>query len=511
VDIIKILNQSMLLLGIDLGTSSIKVSIVDAATRKAVAATSYPTGSEREIQSPQHGWAEQDPELWWSDVQNAIQALTKSGSFDPAAIQAIGITYQMHGLVLVDKTGKVLRPSIIWCDGRAIDIGNAAKKQLSESYCLTQLLNFPGNFTSAKLGWVKVHEPEVYQKAYKMMLPGDFIAYRLTGNISASPSMLSEGVFWDFKKEEISEALLTAMGLDKALLPETQPVFSIHGQLKEEVARKLGLQPGIPISYKAGDQPNNALSLGVLEPGEIATTAGTSGVIYAVTDQRYFDPLSRVNSFAHVNHSKEHRRIGILLCINGTGISNRWIKQMTDPGLSYGAMDEKAYGTPVGAEGLLFLPFGNGAERVLCNALIGAHMENIDFNLHGRAHMYRAVHEGIAFSFRYGLDIMREGGTEAKVVKAGKANMFLNKTFIQAFVNVTGLTLELYNTDGSIGAALGAGIGQGYYGSGAQAFEKLEKLAVYEPDFELVAKYESIYQHWKTLLETKLEKNNIHS
>ncbi|UAY57041.1 xylulokinase [Arachidicoccus terrestris] len=501
----------MLLLGIDLGTSSIKVSVVDADTRRSVASISYPADTEREIQSPEHGWAEQDPELWWSDVKNAIQQLLSTPQFNPKEIVAIGITYQMHGLVIVDKAGKVLRPSIIWCDGRAIDVGNAARKQLSDSYCLTQLLNFPGNFTAAKLGWVKAHEPEIYEQVYKMMLPGDYIAMRLTGQITASPSMLSEGVFWDFKKEEISDALLNAMGLDKSLLADVQPVFSNHGVLLEAVAAELGLQPGIPISYKAGDQPNNALSLGVLEPGEIATTAGTSGVIYAVTDQRYFDPLSRVNTFAHVNHGKDHRRLGILLCINGTGISNRWIKQMTDPGLSYGQMDDLAYATPVGAKGLLFLPFGNGSERVLCNAYLGAHMENIDLNTHHKPHLYRAVHEGIAFSFRYGLDIMREGGTAAKIVKAGKANMFLNKTFIQAFVNVTGLTLELYNTDGSVGAALGAGIGQGYYGSPNEAFEKLEKLEVFVPDPRLVASYEKIYQDWKTLLETKLEKNNIHS
>lgn len=501
----------MYLLGIDLGTSSIKVSVVDAGTRKTVASASYPADTEREIQTPEPGWAEQDPALWWSDVKSAIQQLTRAPAFDPKRIVAIGITYQMHGLVLVDKEGEVLRPSIIWCDGRAIEVGNAARKQLSDSYCLTQLLNFPGNFTAAKLGWVKAHEPEVYARAYKMMLPGDFIAMRLTGQITASPSMLSEGVFWDFKKEEISEALLEAMDLDKGLLADIQPVFSSHGILLETVASELGLPAGIPISYKAGDQPNNALSLGVLEPGEIATTAGTSGVIYAVTDQRYFDPLSRVNTFAHVNHDKAHRRLGILLCINGTGISNRWIKQMTDPDLSYAQMDDLAFEVAVGAKGLLFLPFGNGAERVLCNAYLGAHMENIDLNIHHRPHLYRAVHEGIAFSFRYGLDIMREGGTAAKVVKAGKANMFLNKTFIQAFVNVTGLTLELYNTDGSVGAALGAGIGLGHYGSPGEAFEKLEKLEVFEPDPGLVATYEKIYQDWKTLLETKLEKNNIHS
>ena len=499
----------MLLLGIDLGTSSIKVSVVDADTRKVVAATSYPSDTEREIQSPRHGWAEQDPELWWSDVQNGIKAVIDGGGFDPLSIAAIGITYQMHGLVLVDKAGKVLRPSIIWCDGRATEVGSQARKKLSDSYLLTNMLNFPGNFTASKLGWVKAHEPEIYHQSYKMMLPGDFIAFKLSGKITASPSMLSEGVFWDFKKEDISEALLEAMELDRDLLPAVQPVFSDHGRLNEATGEALGLKPGIPITYKAGDQPNNALSLGVLEPGEIATTAGTSGVIYAVTDQRYFDPLSRVNTFAHVNHAKDHRRLGILLCINGTGISNRWIKQMADPGLSYGQMDQKALATAVGADGLLFLPFGNGAERILCNHYLGAHLENIDFNTHDRAHLYRAVHEGIAFSFRYGLDIMKEGGTQARVVKAGKANMFLNQTFIQAFVNVTGLTLELYNTDGSIGAALGAGIGQGYYDKPATAFEALEKLAVIEPDPALVAQYETIYQQWKSLLDNKLEKNNI--
>ncbi|HTN38323.1 MAG TPA: FGGY family carbohydrate kinase [Arachidicoccus sp.] len=495
----------MLLLGIDIGTSSIKVAVVDAGTQRCLATASYPETTEREIKSQKVGWAEQDPERWWSDVKAAIALAHATGHYDPTKIQAIGITYQMHGLVLVDEQLNLLRDAIIWCDSRAIEVGQKALNALGEQQCLESLLNFPGNFTAAKLGWVKENEPEIYREIYKMMLPGDYIAMKLSGQITSSPSMLSEGILWDFKKEELAGSVLDYFGFSAGLFPECQPVFSEHGNVSEAVAAELKLPIGTPICYKAGDQPNNALSLGVLEPGEIATTAGTSGVIYAVTDQLGFDPLSRVNTFAHVNHSTESRRLGVLLCINGTGISNHWIKKVTRDDISYNQMDDLAFQVPVGAEGLLFLPFGNGAERMLCNAQIGAHLSDIDLNNHGQTHIYRAVHEGIAFSFRYGLDIMREGGMQTRVVKAGKANMFLNRTFTQAFVNTTGLTLELYRTDGSIGAALGAGIGLGYYRRPADAFTKLELIETVQPDPALMRAYDTVYAKWKAALSLHME------
>lgn len=490
----------MLLLGIDIGTSSIKVSVVDGATQQTIASAQYPQ-TEREIISLKPGWAEQSPEQWWHDVKEAIKKANSSGRYKPADIGAIGISYQMHGLVLLDKEGIVLRNSIIWCDSRAVPYGDAAFKSLGIDYCLPNLLNSPGNFTAAKLAWVKEQEPQIYEKIDKVMLPGDFIAQRLTGTITTTPSALSEGIFWNFSTNHIAEEVLSFFGFDKNIIPDVKNVFAEHGKLSAGIANELSLKAGIPVTYKAGDQPNNALSLNVLEPGEVAATAGTSGVIYGISNALTYDPQSRVNSFAHVNHNSENTRVGVLLCINGTGILNKWAKNISRID-SYPEMNEMAASVLPGSEGLFILPFGNGAERMLNNKMVGAHFHNIDFNKHSQAHMYRAAQEGIAFAFRYGLDIMRENGMTSSLIRAGKANMFLSSVFSESFVNATGVPVELYDCDGSVGAALGAGIGVGYFTSAADAFTNQKVLNTIEPT--QIALYNSLYEDWKALLEKQL-------
>lgn len=493
----------MLLMGIDLGTSSIKISIVDAATQKCIASASYPE-TEADIISLQPGWAEQDPNTWWEYVQKAILKCNATGQYNPRDIVAIGIAYQMHGLVVVDKNQQVLRHSIIWCDSRAVAIGDKAFQEIGEEKCLSRLLNSPGNFTASKLAWVKENEPGLYDKVDKVMLPGDFIAMKMTGAITTSNSALSEGVFWDFEQDKISDDVLHEFGFHPELFPVIYPLFSPHGQLKEEVASVLSLKKGIPVAYKSGDQPNNALSLNVLNPGEVATTAGTSGVIYGVSDELSYDQQSRINSFAHVNHQPAKKRIGILLCINGTGIFNRWIKSMVGADQSYQSLNEAAAKIPVGSMGLLALPFGNGAERMLNNKIVGAHFHNLDFNIHGAAHMVRAVQEGIAFSFRYGLDIMRENAIDPTVVRAGKANLFLSDTFTRSFANVNDVVVEFYEGDGSFGAAIGAGIGAGIYPSTETALQNRKPTGVVEPSG--VQQYEELYQQWKERLDDQLKK-----
>ncbi|MBB2147912.1 xylulokinase [Pedobacter gandavensis] len=495
----------MLLLGIDIGTSSIKMAIVDAQTQKSIVTAQYPE-DEATIHAPHPGWAEQDPELWWSHTQEALALCKKKVNFQSLDIGAIGIAYQMHGLVLVDKDQNLLRNSIIWCDSRAVSIGQNAYDELGHEYCLSHLLNSPGNFTASKLAWVKENEPACYAKIDKVMLPGDFIAMKLCSSITTSISALSEGVFWDFQSDSLSEALMDHYGFDRKLIPEIKPVFSEHGQVSAHSAQLLGLKPGIPVSYKSGDQPNNALSLNVLEPGEVAATAGTSGVIYGVSDQLAYDPQSRVNTFAHVNYAENKKRLGILLCINGTGSMNRWAKSLFAPGKSYQEINTTAMKIPVGAEGLTILPFGNGAERMLNNKIIGGHLENIDFNLHSSAHIFRAVQEGIAFAFRYGLDIMRSNGLQPKVIRAGKANLFLSELFLEAFVNSTGVPVELYDNDGSVGAALGAGIGAGIYLDSAAAFSNIKPIQLVEPNATLA--YEPVYQRWSSELNLKIKQNS---
>lgn len=496
----------MLLLGIDLGTSFIKVSVIDANTQQAISSVQYPD-KEATIKSLMPGWAEQSPEEWWRCIQAAILNSHDKGLYNPLDIKAMGISYQMHGLVIVNKEQKVLRDAIIWCDSRAVEIGNMAFEQIGIQQCLSHLLNSPGNFTASKLAWVKENEPEIYQSIDKIMLPGDFVAMKLTGNISTTVSALSEGIFWDFEKEEISEDILNAYGFDKNLIPEVKEMFSNHGTIKKDIAESLGLNEEVIVSYKAGDQPNNALSLNVLKPGEVAATAGTSGVIYGVTEELKFDPKSRVNTFAHVNHQATEKRLGVLLCINGTGIMNRWVKDQIANGLSYTEMNEQAAQISAGSNDLQVLPFGNGAERMLNNRQIGAQLVNIDFNRHTRSHIFRAVQEGICFAFRYGLDAMKDAGIKPKVIKAGKANLFLSEIFAQIFVNVCQTPVELYMNDGSVGAALGAGVGCGLYSNFEEAFTEMKPLKLIKP--EPNHGYEVMYQKWKLMLENKLNNHTI--
>ncbi|MDQ1140607.1 MAG: FGGY family carbohydrate kinase [Pedobacter agri] len=492
----------MYLLGIDIGTSSIKVAVVDVETQKSIATVQYPE-DETEIKSIQPGWAEQSPADWWENTKQAILKLNATNLFNPKNIAAIGIAYQMHGLVVVDENQDVLRDSIIWCDSRAVEIGEKAFDQIGHQNALSSLLNSPGNFTASKLAWIKENEPHIYQKIDKIMLPGDFISMKLTGNITTSISALSEGIFWDFQQDKISKAVMDYYGLDYNFIPEINELFSSHGKLTEEIALFLGLTAGIPVAYKSGDQPNNALSLNVMKPGEVAATAGTSGVIYGVSNSLTYDPQSRVNTFAHVTYSPEEKNTGVLLCINGTGSMYRWAKNTFAPHLNYQELNTLAAKAPIGSKGLNVLPFGNGAERMLNNQYTGAQFLGIDLNIHSQAEIFRAVQEGIAFSFRYGIDIMREIGMEPKVIRAGRANLFLSEVFAQTFVDVTGVRVELYENDGSVGAALGAGIGAGIFNTAEDAFTHHEVVTTLDPKNS--ADYEPIYQEWKSLLMKTLK------
>lgn len=487
----------MYLLGIDIGSSSVKASILNGETG-VIAGSSFFPKSEMTIIARQSGWAEQQPELWWENLKLAILEAKSLAKISGNEIIAVGISYQMHGLVVVDKQQNVLRPSIIWCDSRATEIGNKAFDEIGNARCLDTLLNSPGNFTASKLKWVMDNEPSVYDKTDKIMLPGDYIAMLLTGEIRTTASGLSEGIFWDFRKNEVSDLVLEYYGFRRDMIPEQVGTFGIQGHISSKIAGELGLKPGIPVSYRAGDQPNNALSLNVLNPGEIAATAGTSGVVYGVSGEVKYDPQSRVNTFAHVNHSSSHNRLGVLLCINGTGILNSWMnKNLGNKAFSYEEMNELAGSIPPGSEGVSILPFGNGAERVLGNLNIGAQICGLDFNRHRQGHLFRASQEGIVFSFRYGMDILKGIGIEAKVIRAGKANMFLSPVFRETLANITGVSIELFNTDGATGAARGAGVGCGFYKSFAEAFSGLKKLEIIEPDRNEKDRINEAYQLWE--------------
>ena len=486
----------MYLLGYDIGSSSVKASLVDAQSGKCIASAFYPK-SEAAIIAVKPGWAEQEPSSWWENLKLATADILASSAVCPKDIKAIGISYQMHGLVCVDKDKNPLRPSIIWCDSRAVPYGQKAFDVLGHEQCLSHLLNSPGNFTASKLAWVKENEPELYSKIYKIMLPGDFIAMKLTGEICTTISGLSEGMMWDFSEGRTAKMLLDYYGIDESLIPEIRPTFAEQGRVSAEAAAELGLAEGIPVTYRAGDQPNNALSLNVFNPGEIASTAGTSGVVYGVLGEVNYDPKSRVNTFAHVNHTPEQTRLGVLLCINGTGILNSWMKRNVAPeGISYAEMNDLAATAPIGSAGVSILPFGNGAERMLENREVGSSIHGVNFNVHNKAHLLRAAQEGIVFSFKYGIEVMEQMGMNVNKIHAGHANMFLSPIFRETLAGVTGAVIDLYDTDGSVGAAKGAGIGAGIYKDNNEAFATLEKLAVIEPARQ--DEYTQAYELWKS-------------
>ncbi|MDD6379653.1 MAG: FGGY family carbohydrate kinase [Prevotella sp.] len=491
------------LLGLDVGSSSVKASLVDAETGKVAADTHFPE-TEAPIMAVKAGWAEQDPAMWWENAKLALKSIMAETGAKGDDIAAIGISYQMHGLVCVDKEQNVLRPSIIWCDSRAVPYGERAFEELGAERCLSHLLNSPGNFTLAKLAWVKDNEPELFAKIHKAMLPGDYIAMKLSGEINTTISGLSEGIAWDFKEKKPAKFLLDYFGFSEDLLPDIVPTFSVQSTVSAEAAKELGLKEGTPISYRAGDQPNNAVSLNVFNPGEIASTAGTSGVVYGVLGNVNYDKKSRVNTFAHVNYTTDEDRLGVLLCINGTGILNAWVHRNIVPDLSYPEMNDVASTVPVGADGVTVIPFGNGAERVLENKEVNCSVHGLNFNKHNRAHIIRAAQEGIVFSFCYGMEVMQQMGMEIKKIHAGSANMFLSSVFRDTLANVSGATIELYATDGAAGAAKAAGIGCGLYKDNAEAFGTLQKLKVIEPNDSERASYLDAYARWKELLKESL-------
>jgi xylulokinase len=494
----------MYLLGYDIGTSSVKAALVDGNTGQTVASAQYPD-TEAPILSKQAGWAEQEPEMWWDELVKATHRLEEKAGAALRQAAAIGISYQMHGLVCVDKDGVALRPSIIWCDGRAVPYGQAAFEGIGAERCLSHLLNSPGNFTAAKLAWVKENEPELFAKIDKIMLPGDYIAMRLSGGArQTTVSGLSEGMLWDYIYNNVSDDVMEYYGFPKSIIADIVPTFSVQARVCKDVAQQLGIPEGTPISYRGGDQPNNALSLNVMKPGEIAATGGTSGVVYGVLGEVNYDKLSRVNTFAHVNHMQPDTRLGVLLCINGTGILNAWMKRTVAPeGISYQEMNRLADQVPIGSEGLTIIPFGNGAERLLENKEVGCSIHGINFNIHKKAHLLRAAQEGIAFSFAYGMEVMKGMGISIKTIKAGHANMFLNPMFRQTLSAVTGARIELYETDGSVGAAYGAGIGAGIYRDSDEAFKTLKLITTEEPASDNTA-YTKAYRRWVSTLEGSL-------
>ena len=498
----------MFLLGYDIGSSSIKAALVDVKTNQTLHVAQYPD-NELDMLSRKSGWAEQQPEVWWQALCNATRRLLSKSGVDPSSIKGICIAYQMHGLVLIDQQQQVLRPSIIWCDSRAVPIGNKAFEEIGSKVCLTHLLNSPGNFTASKLKWVMDNEPDIYRNTYKILLPGDYIAMKLTGNISTTISGLSESILWDFKEKKVSQKVLDYYGIDSDLIPDILPTFSQQGELTKEAAEMTGLALGTAVTYRAGDQPNNALSLNVLNPGEIAATSGTSGVVYGIVDRPIYDTKSRVNAFAHVNYEDNFDRIGILLCLNGAGIQYSWMKQQVALGeTSYSDMERMATSVPIGSDGLCILPFGNGAERMLENNNINSHIFNLEFNRHHRAHFYRAALEGVAFSFVHGVNILMELGLNVDVMRVSNDNMFRSEVFSMTIATLLDCHIEVVDTTGAVGAARASGVASKIYDSVEDAFSGIQPNLMYEPRLNH-ALCSQAYAYWSSCLSKALSKTPV--
>ncbi|MBJ7880642.1 xylulokinase [Gelidibacter salicanalis] len=485
-------------IGFDIGSSSVKVALVETATGKKINTLHEPEG-EMQILALHNDWAEQDPDLWWEYICNATKRIIKDSNINASKISGIGISYQMHGLVIVDKDGKALRHSIIWCDSRAVEIGNRAFKDLGETFCSENLLNSPGNFTASKLKWVKDNEPELYEQIYKYMLPGDYIAYKLTNVINTTKNGLSEGILWNYKTNSLATDLLDYYGIDKDLTPDIVENFTNQGEVSDQASKQTGLPKGIPVTYRSGDQPNNAMSLNIFKPGEVAATGGTSGVIYAVTDHLKPKEVSRVNHFAHVNYTSEKPIVGRLLNINGAGIQYRWLRNHSIEN-SYENMNRKASKVAIGSDGVVVIPFGNGAERMLNNKNVGTHFCNLNLNQHHNGHLYRAALEGIAFSFVYGIDILKNDSTVINVIRAGNDNLFRSEIFANTVASLIGHEIEIYNTTGAVGAARASALTDGNFEQFGENITKNDHVMTYMP-LKNIESYQKAYQHWKNELE----------
>ncbi len=488
----------MYCLGLDIGSSSVKAALVEVKSGKSILSVHEPK-NEMNIISLNNDWAEQDPNMWWKYTCNAIKRVCKESHVDSKKISSIGVSYQMHGLVLIDKDGEILRNSIIWCDSRAVSIGMKAFSEIGEEKCMSHLLNSPGNFTASKLKWVKDNDPEVYDKIYKYMLPGDYIAYKLTGEINTTRNGLSEGIIWDYRENKPANWLLKYYGIDTNLTPDIIDNFSVQGKTNSISSKETGLAIDIPITYRAGDQPNNALSLNVFNPGEAAASGGTSGVIYSITDNLNSKEPSRINHFAHVNYTDNLKCIGKLLCINGAGIQYRWLRNHSIDA-SYEKMNEMASKISVGSDGISVIPFGNGAERMLNNKNIGTQICNINLNKHSHGHLYRSSLEGIAFSFMYGVEILKNDNAPISVLRAGNDNLFRSKIFANTVATLIGHEIEIYNTTGAFGAARASAILNGDIETFRKAITKNDHVMTFLP-LKNKSEYEGAYLRWKKDLE----------
>jgi len=485
------------LLGIDIGTSGTKTLLVDDRGRiRASVTVEYPS------YAPKPAWSEQAPDDWWRATQESIRKALRAAKARPAEVAGIGLSGQMHGSVFLDKAGKVLRRAILWNDQRTGAECDEITQAAGGRARLIQLVSNPAltGFTAPKILWVRRHEPRVYDRAARILLPKDYVRYRLTGEFATEVSDASGTLLLDVKNRRWSKELLGLLGIDEALLPAVYESPEITGVLTKAAAQATGLVPGIPVVGGGGDQAAGAVGNGIVRRGVISATLGTSGVVFAHADRVETDPEGRVHTFCHAVPGKWHV-MGVVLAAGG---SLQWFrntlcqdlvaaarKKKVDP---YELITAAAAGVAPGSDGLYFLPYLTGERTPHADPCARAAWIGLS-NMHTRAHMARAVMEGATYAMRDCLQIIQGMGvpvTEIRVSGGGARSKFWRglqaDIYRQAVWTVSSAEGPAY------GVALLAGVGTGVWASVPEACDAtIKTLAKTVPNRKNVARYEALY------------------
>lgn len=463
------MTEQKFLLGVDISTTGAKALLIDPAGQVIASATSPLT-----LQIPNPLWSEQDPEQWWQGIKNSIRQVLVESQVDPASVVAVGLTGQMHGLVMLDESGLVLRPAILWNDQRT----GSQCDRIRERIGLKRLIQTTGNdaltgFTAPKILWVQENEPHIFTRTRHILLPKDFIRYQLTGEYGMDKAGGSGTILFDLCARTWSEELLEDLDLPPEWFPPTYEGPQVSGQISQLASAQTGLRAGTPVVGGAGDQAAQATGVGAVEPGKIALTLGTSGVVFAPTESALIEPHGRLHAFCHALPGRWHF-MGVMLSAAG---SLQWYRDTIAPEMSFDALvDEAARITP-GSEGLLFLPYLTGErtphpDPYARGAWVGLTVR------HERAHMTRSILEGVAFGLKDCFELIRKAGQgdiDQVRVSGGGAKSRLWK---QILADVLGVELVTVNTTegAAFGAALLAGVGAGLYSSVPEACQQMIKI-----------------------------------
>ncbi|MFL6335582.1 MAG: xylulokinase [Pyrinomonadaceae bacterium] len=453
----------MKLLGIDVGTGGSRALVVDESGRVVASATV----EHEPFASPRTGWAEQDARDWWRASEAAVREVLQADGVSAEEIACVGLTGQMHGAVLLDERDEPLRPSIIWCDVRTHEQCRALTEQVGAER-LIQLVSNPAleGFTLPKMLWVREREPEVWGRVRSVLLPKDYVRLRLTGEKATDVADASGTLLFDVTHRKWSDEMLELAGLDRSLLPRAFESSEITGRVSAEGAKATGLLEGTPVVAGAGDQAAGAVGMGIVRPGAVSATIGTSGVVFAATDRPALDPKGRVHTFCHAVPERWH----VLGVSQGAGLSLRWFRDQFGAGADdgrdpYERLGEEADTVPPGADGVLWAPYLMGERTPHLDPHARAALVGLNAS-HRRAHVVRAILEGVAFSLRDTFTIFEEMGVPVESIRLGGGGA-RSRVWRQIQADVYGREVELVEADegAAYGAALLAGVGGGAWTS----------------------------------------------